>query len=126
MPYKRRGGSKQREHVITPQAVELYARAKRLARSNGNASELNDVSYALAAELKLRPWMTCPLDIVALGYSRPEWEADDEWWWKSAALADELETALQAKRKAEREARKAINPTNRDDPAPPAPPQAAE
>jgi hypothetical protein len=108
MPYKRRdSGPKAREHQITDAAVTLYERAKKLLRrveSEETRRELLDISRGLAIELKLKPWMTCPLD--TLGFSGPsQWEGDS--WWTAAAIADELEAALRARRKAARMAKSA-------------------
>jgi hypothetical protein len=118
MPMKRRI-DKSREPTISPQAVELFARAKKLLRrrhSEQTENELSDISFALAVELKQLPWMTDVLD--TLGFSKPpEWEdANDPDWHRSAAIAAELETVLRAKRDAEREARRAAQPS-----PPPAP-----
>jgi hypothetical protein len=93
--------------MITPAAIELFARGKRIIASGKEeerASELNEICYQLEVELKMRPWMTAPLD--TLGFSKPqEWE-DASDWWRSAGVCDELEAALKAKRKAERAARR--------------------
>lgn len=106
MPYKRRGGAKARENQITDAAVTLYARAKRLIRRGEKQHhyELLDISRQLALELKLRPWVVCPLDTIGFDGPSP-WEGES--WWQSAAIADELEEALKARRRAERAARRA-------------------
>jgi len=105
---------------ITPTAVSLYERAKRLiARGNEDAPALRDISYELAVELKLKPWMVCPLD--TLGFTAPSpWEGDS--WWQAAALADELEEALKARREAARKAKRAQKAA---EPPPPSPPPAS-
>jgi hypothetical protein len=94
--------------VISPEAITLFERAKRLiARGEWDAPALRHVSLRLAMELKLRPWMTCPLD--TLRYSEPTEGMDTpleiEDWHRSAGIRDQLEAALKARRRAEREAR---------------------
>jgi hypothetical protein len=105
--------------VISPEAVTLFERGKRLiARGDEDAPALRDISLQLAMELKLRPWMTCPLD--TLRYSEPaegmDTEREREDWYRSAGIRDQLEAALKARRRAEREARKKAAP---DQPTPP-------
>lgn len=106
-----------RATMITPAAVELYARAKRLIQrgEKQHRDELVDISRQLAVELKLRPWQTCPLDTIGFAGPSP-WEGPS--WWQSAALADELEVALRERRRAERARRKAAEPPP-DQPTPP-------
>lgn len=109
MPTKRTPIGRTPFPVISPAAVTLYERAKRLIRrgEEQHHDELITISRDLAIELKLKSWMVCPLD--TLGFASPSpWEGDS--WWQSAAIADELEAALKARRKAEREARKRLPP----------------
>jgi hypothetical protein len=110
--------------VISPDAITLFERGKRLiARGDYDAPALRDISYQLAVELKLKPWLCCPL-VDCVGYSEPaEWMDSDrerEDWFRSAAIRDQLEQALKARRKAEREARKkaAENMPKQPTPAP--------
>jgi hypothetical protein len=109
MPYKRRdGGPKAREPQITPAAVALYERAQKLLRkpqSDARDQILSDLGFDIAAELKLKPWVPNIFNVV--GYSKPEPYEDADDWWKVAELAEQLEAAVKAKRKAEREARRA-------------------
>jgi hypothetical protein len=107
MPYKRRI-TKERDGQITSEAVEIYRRGLKAMR-RGDDDVLRDFSYRLAGELGLKPWMTCPLDTI--GHTAPAgWEDTDrerEDWHRSKALANRLEKALRARRRATREARKA-------------------
>jgi len=119
MPTRRTPITRPPGPLITPAAVTLYARAKRLIRrgEEQHAAELNELSYQLALEMNLRPWLVCPLDTI--GYSKPAAWEDGEDWWQAAALADELEAALKARRKAERAARKAAATSTPESPPPP-------
>jgi len=96
---------------ITPRAVELYARAKRLLRRpeiEENERELSEVSYQLSAELGMKPWQTDPIDCIG-ATEPPPWERGSEFaaedWYRSAALRDELEQALRDRRRAQRQMR---------------------
>src|SRR5262249_23744188 len=107
MPTRRTPITRPPGPYVTPEAVAIYARAKRLIQrgEEQHADELSELSYRRGAEIGLKPWMVCPLD--TLGYSKPAAWEDGEDWWQGAALVDELEAALKARRKAERAARKA-------------------
>jgi hypothetical protein len=122
MPTRRTPITRSPGPLVTPAAVEIYARAKRLIQrgEEQHADELNELSYQLALELNLKPWATCPLDTI--GYNKPAAWEDGEDWWQAAALADELAAALKARRKAERAARKAAAMST-PEPPPPAPEQ---
>jgi hypothetical protein len=93
--------------TVTDAAVTLYARAKRLLRrpqTDAVHRELQAVSHELAVELKWKPWMVDVIDTI--GFAGPsQWEGES--WWQAAAVADELEQALRARRKAARMARSA-------------------
>jgi hypothetical protein len=69
-----------------------------------NAPGLNDVSYELAVELGLKPWNDCPLldcqpNEPPAFLDSPHEIAD---WHRSKGIRRELQTAIQARRKAAR------------------------
>jgi hypothetical protein len=93
--------------MITPAAVELFAKAKRLLRrpeTKERDRALNDLTAQLEIELKLKPWMPAIFDVY--GYSKPEPYEDSENWWQIAEIVDALEAVLRERRKAERAARR--------------------
>jgi hypothetical protein len=111
MPYKKRHGPAQREPAITEPAITLYETAKRLLRrvaTEENERALNEASHQLDVELQLRPWQTSPIDTIGCT-EPPAWERGSalaaEDWHNSAAIRDELEEALRARRRVRRQAR---------------------
>ena len=53
MPYKRRGGSKERESPITPRAIEIFDRMRRCGYGSDMWWGLHSM---LSAELRCKPW----------------------------------------------------------------------
>jgi hypothetical protein len=93
--------------IINDAAVVLFERGLRLIARGDDGARLNELSYELAAALKLRPWHTCPFDTV--GYSEPpDWMkslAEHDDWYRSAGIRNQLQLALKARRKARRQSK---------------------
>jgi hypothetical protein len=95
---------------ITPRALDLFERGKRLKARGKEEREFSEVSYALDVELQQKPWQESALDVDTdepPAYMRTPAEIAD--YRRARAIRLELEAALRARRKAQREAKRAQN-----------------
>jgi hypothetical protein len=92
-----------RTPVITPEAIALFERGLRLRAKKDWSSEIAANAFALEVELGMKPWEEDVFDCnddTPSDWMTGEFEIDD--YRRSRAIRLELETALKAKREAQR------------------------